>query len=106
MTKKFFVIAACSLMFAESASIAAAQNANAGPAVSDTADQCVTRTNRKGKWRLDDAGKWAKCKKLAGAETKVGGGNGFLPAVLGVVGLGAATAAVASSGSQNGTVSP
>ncbi|MEJ6012175.1 hypothetical protein [Novosphingobium aquae] len=105
MTKKFFAIAAaCSLMFVESASMAAAQNANADPAASDAAEKCVTLTNRKGKWRLDDAGKWAKCKGLSGAE--VGGGSNLLPAVLAVGGLGAVTAAVASSGRQNGTVSP
>lgn len=107
VTKKLFVVAAaCSLLFVESASIAAAQDANPAPVAADAAEKCVTRTNRKGKWRLDDAGKWAKCKELAGAEPKVGGGSGFLPAVLGVVGLGAGTAAVASAGSQNGTVSP
>lgn len=42
------------------------------------ADACVSRAGHKGKWRLDDAGKWLRCPPRP-VGPNVAGSNRFLP---------------------------
>ena len=61
---------------------AARKLALAGAQAVGGTDNCVVRPGKKGKWRLDDAGKWLRCPPRP-AGPYVAGSNRFLPLISG-----------------------
>ena len=84
---------------------AARKLALAGAQAADATDNCITRAGKKGKWRLDDVGKWIRCRpKPVGPD--IPGRSRFLPFLgAGAAAAGGLTAAVVSA-SDTQPVSP
>lgn len=62
-----------------------------------SADNCVVRTSEDGKWRLDEAGKWVKCRPAGGG---AGGGSPTALYIAGGVAAAGIAVAVATASSD------
>lgn len=84
---------------------AARKLALAGAQAADATDNCVVRTGKKGKWRLNDVGKWIRCRPEP-VGPNIPGRSRFFPFLgAGLAAAGGLTAAAVSA-SDTQPVSP